>query len=387
MKKNVLFVVDERKMGGVSILFEDIMNNFNIDKYNIDILVLHDNGDYLVNLPKSINVIYGTKYFKGIDYTIKEALKTFNLSTIYHKIKVVLDMKTGKIKKNIIRERKKILKKKYDVEIAFKDGFPAIFTIFGDSKKKIHWLHYEYKKTNPNGKYTKLFKEILPKFDSIVAVSEGVKEAFYNAYKIEGIKVIENFVDTKKIINLSKEEGLKLNNKDINFVSVGRLHEMKGYDRLVRIIGLIKKEGKLPNNFRLRIYGDGPLKEVIQNLIIENKLSDNVILMGRTKNPYKEIKNNKLFILPSYYEPFGIVIVEAMTLHVPVLACSNAATGKLIKNNYNGLIVENDDSALKEGLEYLLNNPKVIKEYHNNLAKYEYDNNVVLKQIERELDE
>ena len=387
MKKNVLFVVDERKMGGVSILFEDIMNNFNIEKYNIDILVLHNNGDYLNNLPKSINVIYGTKYFSGIDYTLKEALKTFNPCTIYHKIKVVLDMKTGRIKKNIIRERKKILKKKYDVEIAFKDGFTALFTIFGDSKKKIHWLHYEYKKTNPNGKYTKLFSEILPKFDSIVAVSEGVKEAFYNAYKIENVKVIENYIDTNKIVRLSKEEGLKLNDKDINFVSVGRLHEMKGYDRLVRIIGSIKKEGKLPNNFKLRIYGDGPLKNVIQKLIIDNELTNNVILMGRTRNPYKEIKNNSLFILPSYYEPFGIVIVEAMTLHVPVLACSNAATSRLIKSKTNGLIVDNNDDALKEGLEYLISNPKVIDKYHNNLSNYEYDNSVVMKQIERELNE
>lgn len=387
MKKNILFVVDERKMGGVSILFEDIMNNFNINKYNIDILVLHNNGDYLVNLPKSINVIYGTKYFSGIDYTIKEALKTFNLSTIYHKIKIVLDMKSGRIKKNIIRERKKILKKKYDVEIAFKDGFTALFTIFGDSKKKIHWLHYEYKKTNPNGKYYKLFKEILPKFDSIIAVSDGVKQAFYNVYGIDKVKVIENFVDTNKIIKLSREEGLNLDKNDINFISVGRLHEMKGYDRLVKIIGSIKKEGNLPDNFKLRIYGDGPLRETIQRLIIENGLESNVILMGRTKNPYKEIKNNSLFILPSYYEPFGIVIVEAMTLHVPVLACANAATSKLIKDKYNGLIVENSDIALKKGLEYLINNPKTIEKYHNNLSNYEYDNSVVLKQIESELNE
>ena len=386
MKKNVLFVVDEKRMGGVSILLEDILNNFDISNYNIDVLVLHNNGDYLNNLPKSVNVIYGTKYFKSIDLSMKEAIKSICISTLYHKLYVVLDMKTGRIKKAIIRERKKILNKKYDVEIAFKDGFTALFTIFGDSKKKIHWLHYEYKKTNPNGKYEKLIKEILPQFDSIVAVSDGVKEAFNNIYKIDNVKVIENFVDTNKIIKKSKEKGLELNKNDINFISVGRLHYMKGYDRLIRIIDELRKSNELPNNFKLRIYGDGPTKPELENLIKIYDLSDTVLLMGKTSNPYKEIKNNDLFILPSYYEPFGIVIVEAMTLKVPVLACSNAATGKLIKNKVNGLVVENSDEALKEGLKYLIDNPNIIKKYHENLLNYEYDNTLVLKQLKNELD-
>ena len=61
MKKNILFVVDERKMGGVSVLFEDMMTLLDITNYNIDLLILHNNGDSLQNLPKSINVIYGDR--------------------------------------------------------------------------------------------------------------------------------------------------------------------------------------------------------------------------------------------------------------------------------------------------------------------------------------
>lgn len=383
--KNILFVVDEKKMGGVSILLEDILNNINIDKYNIDVLVLHNNGERLENIPKKINIIYGTKYFSSIDLTLKQALKSHNIKTIYHKLKVVFDMKTGLIENRIKKERKKILNKKYDLEIAFKDGFTALFTIFGDSKRKLHWLHYEYKLTNPNGKYDKLFKKILPKFDNIIAVSEGVKDAFNNIYHQDNVKVIENYVDTKKIISKSKEEGLKLNKKDINFISVGRLHEMKGYDRLIKVINEIKEEKNLPDNFKLRIYGDGPQQELLTNLIKQYNLSNNVLLMGRTPNPYKEIKNSTLFILSSRYEPFGLVIVEAMTLKVPVLATNNAATSKLIKNKENGLIVDNNDKSLKEGLLYLINNPNIIKEYKNNLTNYEYNNQTIIKQIESEL--
>lgn len=384
--RNILFVVDERRIGGVSILLEDMMNNLKRDKYNIDILVLHNNGESLSNLPKDINLIYGTKYFSSIDLTLGEALKSKNIMTIYHKIRVVFDMKTGLIKRSIIKERKKILKKQYDVEIAFKDGFTALFTIFGDAKRKIHWLHYEYKKTNPNGKYDKLFKKILPLFDNIIAVSDGVAKAFKDIYHIDKVDVIENFVDTKKIIAKSKEQGLKVNKKDLNFISVGRLHNQKGYDRLIKVVGQLLKEGKLPSNLKIRIYGDGPLKDYLANLISEYHVSDIIYLMGKTSNPYKEIKNASLFLLPSYYEPFGIVIVEAMVLKVPVLAASNAITNKLINNKVNGLVVPNSDEEYKKGLLYLINNLDELKKYKDNLHDYSYNNSIILKRLEEELD-
>ena len=55
--KKVLFVVDERRMGGVSVVLQDILKFINIKKYEIDIMVLHNHGDYFENLDKSINLI------------------------------------------------------------------------------------------------------------------------------------------------------------------------------------------------------------------------------------------------------------------------------------------------------------------------------------------
>ena len=95
MKKNVLFVVDERMMGGVSILLSDILNRINIKKYHIDVLVLHNHGDYLNDLPSDVNIIYGTKFFNMVDYNIKEALKTFNPIKIFSKLRLVYLMKSS----------------------------------------------------------------------------------------------------------------------------------------------------------------------------------------------------------------------------------------------------------------------------------------------------
>lgn len=384
MKRNVLFVVDEKRMGGVSVLLEDILNMINIKNYSIDVLVLHNNGSMLNNLPKDVNIIYGTSYFEAIDYTLKEVLKSGDFKRIYHKIKIILDMKTGNIKNTIIRERKKILNKNYDVEIAFKDGFTALFTIFGNSKTKIHWLHYEYKKTNPNAKYDKLFKRILPKFDKIIAVSEGVEQAFNKIYHLENkTSIIPNLVNTDKIIKKSKEKSdVILSKSDINFVSVGRLHIQKGYDILIEVVHDLNKSNFLPKNFKLRIYGDGPEKFTLNSLIRKYHLEDKIYLLGKVMNPYKYVKNSDLFILPSRYESFGLVIIESMTLGVPVLATENHATSKIIQNGKNGYITENSYQGIYEGLKYLLENFQELKKYKKNLKEYKYDNSAIIKSIE-----
>ena len=77
--KKILFVVDEKKMGGVSVLLSDILNNINLKNKEIDIMVLHNSGDYLDDLPKCVNLIYGTSFFDIIDLTLKEVLKSKNI--------------------------------------------------------------------------------------------------------------------------------------------------------------------------------------------------------------------------------------------------------------------------------------------------------------------
>ena len=84
MKKSLLIVVDERKMGGVSILLEDMINLGVFSDYDTDILVLHNNGSRLNNV--KANVIYGTKFFNTIDLTIKEVLKTKKMNLIFSKV-------------------------------------------------------------------------------------------------------------------------------------------------------------------------------------------------------------------------------------------------------------------------------------------------------------
>lgn len=382
MKKSLLIVVDERRMGGVSILLEDMLNLGVFSDYDTDILVLHNNGSRLENV--NANVIYGTKFFNTIDLTIKEVLKTKRLNLIFSKVRLVFDMKTGLIKRRIVRERKKILNKRYDIEIAFKDGFTAIFTAFGDSLKKIHWLHYEYGQSNPNVKYNKLFNELLPKFDKIIAVSDGVKKAFCDFYKIDDVEVIPNIVNVQKIKDLSLQDSLiKYEHGKLNTVLVGRIHPVKGYDRFLNVVKRLYDEG-FKDKLVINVIGDGPDLEKVK--AINNEFDLNVHFWGKMNNPYKEIKNMDLLILPSLYEAFGLVALEALILKVPVLSTKTAATEKIVSNNINGLVVENSDEGLYNGMKELLTNYDKIKEFKNNLKNYNYDIDEEIKKIKNILD-
>lgn len=382
--KKILIVVDERKMGGVSILLEDMMSMIDRKNLKFDILCLHNNGNRLENLPDDVNLIYGTSYFETIDLTLKEVLKTKNISLILKKIRLILSMKTGIIKYRIRRERKKILKDDYDVEIAFKDGFTALFVGFGDCKTKIHWLHYNYRSMNSNAKYKRLFKKILSKFNKIIAVSKGVMDDFNNIYHLEDkCEVINNLVNIDRIKEKVKEEVQIDKNDKLRFISVGRLHKIKGYDRLLEAVSKLEKEN-LIENVEFKIYGDGPEKENLLLKIDNLGLNEKFKLMGETSNPYSKIINSDLFILSSFFETFGLVIVEAMTLKVPVLATSNSATFELIDNDKNGKIVENSADGLYQGLKFILNNLDVLNKYKKNLENYDYNKNnrIIIKKIE-----
>ena len=89
MNKKILFVVDERKLGGVSVVLENLLNNLNLDKINVSILVLHNNGNCLENTDKRINIIYGSDTFDIIDQDFRSLIKQFKLIKALKKFNVL----------------------------------------------------------------------------------------------------------------------------------------------------------------------------------------------------------------------------------------------------------------------------------------------------------
>lgn len=377
MKKNILFVVDEQMYGGISVVLTTLLNCMNYEKYNIDLLILHNRGESLVNgnLTEKVNILYGTSFFSAIDLTISQVLKSKNLALIFHKIQIILGLKTGWIKNKIIKERKKILKKHYDIEIAFKDGFCALFTAYGNSNKKISWLHASYDVHDYTEKYRNLFKQVYEKIDKIVAITEDVSTTFNKIYnKKEKTEIIENLIDVEGIIEKSKEENVNFSKDFINLICVGRIAYQKAYPRLIFQIAKLKKEGYM-DNVILHIIGDGDDLDTVNKIIEENNLKENINLIGYKQNPYPYIAKSDMLLLPSLYEGLGLVLIEANILGVPCFATKFANVDKTLSNGKYGLIVENSEDGIYSGLKNILKDNEIIRKYKENLINYKYDKN------------
>ena len=370
--KKVLFVVTDRKMGGVSVVLEDILNNLPKNKYQIDILILNNEGNRIIGkIDKNINIIYGDKFFRALDIPLNYFKNHFNLSLLINKLHLIFLLKTGLIRRKLAKKRKTILSKKYDVEVAFKDGFPAIFTAVGDTPKKVHFLHSTYKENDPTRRYRKTFQRIYDKFDNIIAVSNETVDAFNKYYgNAEKCVVIKNIIDVKKVKSMAKKLQ-KLSDKKINFISVGRLAKAKGYDRLFETISKLKNED-LFNDCFLTIVGDGPEKIFLNELKHNLMLDDCVNLAGNQTNPYAFVASADLYISAARVEPFGLVMVEALILGVPVLAVKTSATSVIIDNGKNGIITNNSTDGLYSALKEILQNKNKINELKSNAKKYDY---------------
>lgn len=385
MKKNILFVVDEKRMGGVSVLLSDIINLLNKNKYNIDICVLHNAGDYLDNINNKVNIIYGTKFFDTVDENLKGLIKKKQIRKIFSKLRLVFLMKTGLIKHHIIKERKKMQLKNYDVEIAFKDGFCALFTIYGTSKRKIHWLHTDYQEYDCVANYKKLFTELFHEFDKIIAISNPVKERFLHKYPNNNVEVIYNIVNQAEVRQKSTLKNITYDNSKLNLISVGRIHNMKGYDRLIDVMHILDQE-KLLDNVVLRIIGTGPDDQLLESKVKKYNLEDKVLLLGLKRNPYPYVSSSSLFIMCSRYEPFGLVVIESLILGVPVFSLEEASIREILDPKY-GYIEENSEKGLYEGLKKVINNPSILKKYKMNLKNYHYQTEEIIAKIEEVLDE
>ena len=123
----------------------------------------------------------------------------------------------------------------------------------------------------------------------------------------------------------------------------------KAYLRFLDVLGELHKKGY---DFLWYVLGDGIEKSKIEEKISELDLSEYVYLVGVSDNPYKYMKNCDLFVLPSEYEGFPTVTVEAKILGCPVLATDVSGIREQLIHGKTGWIVDNNENLIYEGLKY-----------------------------------
>jgi glycosyltransferase involved in cell wall biosynthesis len=188
----------------------------------------------------------------------------------------------------------------------------------------------------------------------IVAISQGIAAELANDLQIphSRISVIHNPVPLAQIAEQARQSvSFKVSRAPV-VTAVGRLVPLKNYPLLLRAMKLVLQQREAA----LYILGEGPERATIEELADTLGISSRIHLLGFRPIPYPYLAQAELLVLSSNHEGFGNVLVEAMSLGVPVIAtdCPYGPREILTDGKYGVLVPTNDEHALAEAILALL---------------------------------
>lgn len=210
-----------------------------------------------------------------------------------------------------------------------KHGIPYIVTWHSSNV----YEEYNHKISN-----IELETRVLKNATKVIAVSKAVAKALSNRYSLEGVHVGFNVLEPE--FEYCKFPFPKKQNKTFNFISIGSLDKNKNHALLISSFS----EAFKGENFKLSIGGTGPLLAELKNLVIKLGIDEQVEFLGHLNRDQvvQKLRNSDCLVLSSNHETFGVVLIEALSLGVPVIStrCGGAED---IVNETNGLLVDKKD--------------------------------------------
>lgn len=345
--KKILFLIGSLGGGGAEGVLVTLVNglckNKNLD---ITVLTLYPGGINEQKLDKriSLKTVHLTRKYPYLNRWLQFfKIKSFAVlpSWLLHKI---------------------FIKEKYDVEIAFIEGLPTKIIAGASKATPIYaWIHINLLLFNYSKHAYMTLKheqQAYRRFNKVFCVSNDVKEAFSKKFNLPGM-VLYNPINQEELIAKSKE-GIDSPASDasvLKLVTVGRLAKQKGFERLLGVVGKLRDQGY---RFRLQIIGQGPEKDNLHQLFHQLQLEQTVDFVGYKINPYPYVKQADLFVCSSITEGFSTAVCEAILLDVPVLTTDCTGMREIFGDVHCGIIVENSEEGLYQGLKQLLDHPQQI---------------------------
>jgi len=172
------------------------------------------------------------------------------------------------------------------------------------------------------------------KSDVVTSVSQSLKEETYKLFNIKKeIHVIPNFIELNNNIknpNISCHRSVMAKENERIITHISNFRKVKRIPDIIAIFNKIQQQ--IPA--KLMMVGDGPEKEMAENLCQELGISEKVIFFGNSNEIDKILSYTDLFLLPSETESFGLAALEAMAWSVPVISSNS---GGLPEVNFEGI--------------------------------------------------
>ena len=350
MKKKILFLIHDLHHGGAEKVLVNLVNNMDRSKFDITVMALFGGGVNEQFLAEHIRLIVcHKKMIRGNSHI----MKLFTPKQLY----------------------RYYIKERYDIIVSYLEG-PSARIVSGCDEpetKLVTWIHIEQKDSKSSSRSFRSVKEAINcynRFDTIIGVSETVKSSFMSILPVVSpMKVLYN-TNESAYIREKANEAVDLSSftrPELKLVGVGKLLNSKGFDRMIRILARLKEDG-LDNH--LFILGNGPEKDSLVQLAESCGVSENVTFLGYQTNPYKYVSKCDLFICASHAEGFSTAATEALIVGTPVCTVEVSGMKEMLgENNEWGIVTDNDDEALYEGMKKLLSDPQLLAYYKERAAE------------------
>lgn len=343
--KKILFLIPSLKHGGAEKVLVNLVNNLNAEKYDITVRTLFDEGVHRDSLKANIRYIPGLKHQFPGNTTL---MKCFPAKLLW----------------------KQLVKEHYDIVISYLEG-PTTRILSGcdePTTKRIAWLHIELNTpalASMGFRNPEEAQKAYNSFDRIVAVSRNVRECFLEQLDISTpIDILYNTNETEQILQrcLELQENPAFRpEQGISVCSVAKLMKTKGFDRLLNAHKRLLDEG-FPHH--IYILGIGEEQTALEKQMKELGIEDSVTLLGFHKNPYQYVSRCDLYVCSSHREGFSTAVTEALVVGTAVVSTDCSGAKELLgDNNEYGIVTENSEDGIYEGMKQMLSNPALLAHY------------------------
>lgn len=355
--KKMLIVAGKIYGGGAERVLVDLINGLDEKEYDITLYTMTKDDFEKSGISRAVD--YRTVYedadgFSGFKRLLKKVRNKI-LNFIYGKCSAKAFYRC-------------VFKEKYDIELAAIEGYTTRI-VSGSTNpvsNKIAWLHTDLETNHwsklafkDDNEETSAYKS----FDTVICVTENVRRILLEKFGSDiRTTVISNPIRKDNILSLSQrgECDIPKSPDTLRVFYLGRLQQEKGADRLLQAHKRLIDEGE---KLELIMVGDGCDMDELRAYVERSDLKDSVQMLGYLDNPYPYMKTADLFVCPSRAEGFGLVLVEAMILDLPVMSTDCAGPNEISDGGKYGMMVENSTDGIYGGIKKFIENPSLLSEY------------------------
>lgn len=344
MSKKVYITSLHLQHGGVEMAITLLANALVKRGYEVEILCTYNLGTPVYKLDARVNVLYLTNVHPNQE-EFYNAIKNKRIIEIVRQ--GIYAIKVLWLKKNTMCKMFKKIKE--GSIVSTRNEHSVLLSKHGNTGvKKIAQLHHDHKFDK---KLVHDFKYNYKNIDYFALLTENLREevcAMMQQNLNTKCITIPNFLEMKPVTKPIEKEN--------QVIAVGRLHEVKGFSRMIRMWKKVSER----HDTILKIVGEGQERNLLQEVIKKEQLDGKVVLVGELKHDevMTEMAKSRAYLMTSFSEGFPFVLIEAMQMGLPVVAydvrvgpraiVDDQVNGFLVEDNCEELFVEKIDTLLSD---------------------------------------